>query len=171
MKTFANYQKIWANSLKIRAKWRPTYFDLTKMGPKVCRITWRSFLEVIRKTVMMRNYSYKKWPQNFSGTFGKIRAKILCTSKNLLAATSMSGNTYFDWCSAAHAIYKPIIEILHVFSFFKRFQKHAASCLKTGNLCNFRQFDWNAFILSNVKSGHLTGPQLGFNIWWGTIHF
>jgi len=38
----------------------------------------------------------QKVAQNFSGTFGKIRAKILCTPKNFPAATSMSGNTYFD---------------------------------------------------------------------------
>jgi len=49
------------------------------------------FLEVIPKTVVMRNSSHKKWPKNFSGKFGKIRAKILRTPKNLPAPTRMVG--------------------------------------------------------------------------------
>jgi len=37
--------------------------------------------------VCLRKCSYKKWPKSFSGKFGEIRAKILCTPKNLPAPT------------------------------------------------------------------------------------
>jgi len=41
---------------------------------------------------------------------------------------------------------------MHVISFFKSFQKCATLSFKTGNLCNFCQFNWKASILSNVKA-------------------
>ena len=47
-------------------------------------------LEVIRKTLVMRKYSHKKWSKNFSGKFGEIRAKILCSPENFPALTPMS---------------------------------------------------------------------------------
>jgi len=62
--------KIWANSLKTWTKMAPNVLWVEEMAPN---------------TVFMRNYSHKKWPKIVSGKFGEIRAKILCTPKNLPA--------------------------------------------------------------------------------------
>jgi len=41
--------------------------------------------------------SHKKWPKNFSGNFGEIRAKIFRTPKNLPAPTPMREQVLFWW--------------------------------------------------------------------------
>jgi len=53
------------------------------------QLFWRSS----QKNVFMRKYLQKKWPENFSGKFEGIWAKILRTPQNLPAPTPMSPNT------------------------------------------------------------------------------
>jgi len=80
------------NPWKSWQKWHPTLFDFIKWRP--------TFAEKHKKTVF-RGHPKKglhdlwgkrfvgKVAQNFSGTFGKIRAKILHTPTNLPAPTPM----------------------------------------------------------------------------------
>jgi len=70
------------------------------MAPKVCgKNKWRPFFGVQTKNkvfmmVVGKNLKAKVTQQNFSGKLGEIRAKILRTSKNLLATTPV-------YCGAA----------------------------------------------------------------------
>jgi len=41
---------------------------------------------------------HKKWPNNFSGKFGEIRAKIFHTPKNLPAPTLMRKKKVVNYC-------------------------------------------------------------------------
>jgi len=71
VQTFTKSLKIWANSRKYEQEWRPT-------APK---ITWRAFFW---RSLFM---------EFFSGTFGRIRAKILRTPKKLPAPSPMCCTT------------------------------------------------------------------------------
>jgi len=89
IKNGAQRALIWKNGAQralLWKKWDPTCIDLIKL---VHKITWRSFLEVIRKNILHEKYSHKKWPKIFLGKFGEIRAKILRTPKKLPAPTPM----------------------------------------------------------------------------------
>ena len=84
-----NTGKKGANHILIWKKMVPNVLWFEKNGAQ--NHTKTVFLEVIR-TVFMKRNSHKKWPKIFSGKFGKIRAKILRTPKNLPASTPMNGS-------------------------------------------------------------------------------
>jgi len=76
VKNFAQFLKIWANSLKIEAKVAHTVLDLQKWRPKSHE---DYFLEVIKYRLHQKIFAQKV----FSGRFGEIWAKILRTPNNL----------------------------------------------------------------------------------------
>jgi len=72
--------KTFAKSLTIREKWRPTWFDLKKLAPNICRITWKYFFLCV--------FAEKLAPKFFGQVWGNL-CKILRTPKNSPAPTPM----------------------------------------------------------------------------------
>ena len=71
-----------------------------KKNPNICAVNKLAnrFLEVIPKVgvhnLCGKNYSHKELPENFSGKFGEIRAKIFRTPKTLPALTIPMGHRH-----------------------------------------------------------------------------
>jgi len=80
--------KTWEKSLKIWAKWYPTFFCFKKMAPSVCR-KWSHTKNHPKKGV--HDLWGRKSHKNILGKFGEIWAKILRTPKNFPAPTPMFG--------------------------------------------------------------------------------
>jgi len=77
VKTFAKSLKIWTNSLKIRAKIEPYVLLFEKNGDQRVQNHMKTFfVEVILETCVI-----KKSPKNFSGKFGKIGRKSFAPPK------------------------------------------------------------------------------------------
>ena len=94
LKIRAKSLKIWAKSMKMFAKYlksgqtentdkmAPDVIWFWKIGVHVGRITWRPFFGGHPKNDLCgRKYSHKELPENFSDTFGEIRARIFRTPK------------------------------------------------------------------------------------------
>jgi len=106
LKMRAKSMEIWANTLKIRAKFAPNILRFEKYGTQLALIRkkwrhtcfdlikkWRpksheDLLEVIRNTVFMKTFKQKS-AQNFFGQVWGNSGKILRTPKNLPAPTPM----------------------------------------------------------------------------------
>ena len=92
--TLPKSPKIWANTLKIRAKMAPNLLWFEKNGAQSGQNDMKTFflLEVIPKWSSWKSVRVfaQNVAQNYFSKFGKIRAKILCTPKNLPAPTPMT---------------------------------------------------------------------------------
>ena len=76
------------NPWKSGQKWHPTLFDLKKMALNVCRKTHEDWLFL--EFILNKGLHDLCGGRNFSDKLGKVRAKILRTTKNLPAPTPMS---------------------------------------------------------------------------------
>jgi len=100
LKVFTKSHKIWANFLKIRTKMAPNVVCFEKMA-----------LEVISEKVLMirvgENIRTKSCLKTFcfSGKFGKIRAKIFRTPKNLPAPTPVPSTLLLLPCPTAVSVF------------------------------------------------------------------
>jgi len=68
----------------------PTYFDLKKMAPNVCTITWRPFFGGQPKNGYHKKLIAQKVTLNFFGQVWENLGKNLRTPKNLPAHTPMT---------------------------------------------------------------------------------
>ena len=85
VKPSQNPRKSGQTPWKYGQKWRPTYFDLKKMAPKVGRMTWRPFF-FWRSSQNGRHekvyaYSHKTWPKIIFRSLGKFGQKSFVPPK------------------------------------------------------------------------------------------
>ena len=79
-------------------KWRPMWFDLKKMTPNICRITWRPFFGGYPKNGLYGKTFAQKVAQNFFGQVWRNLGKNLLHPKNLPAPTPVL------WSHFAHRL-------------------------------------------------------------------
>ena len=89
-KIHGNLGKISENLRNVWAKMAPNVVWFETHGTQRLQNHMKTFLWRSSQHVCLRKRSHKKWPKSFSGNCGEIRAKILCTPKNLPAPTPMN---------------------------------------------------------------------------------